>query len=65
MQVLVYLYIQEYYKIIADLFSDIEKKLDLKNDQVSVRELFIQKIEKLKIIIKNLSKKKIKKLPNI
>ena len=51
LQVFVYLYIQGYYKILADLFSDIEKKLDLKNDQVSVRELFIQKIEKLKTII--------------
>ena len=51
LQIIVYFYIQEYYKIIADLFSDIEKKLDLKNDEISVREMFIQKVEKLKIII--------------
>ena len=45
------LYIQEYYGIIAGIFNEIEKKMDLKNDDISVREMFLQKIEKLKIII--------------
>ena len=51
LQAVVYLYIQSYYKILADLFNDIEKKLDLKNDEISVRDMFLQKVEKLKIII--------------
>ena len=51
LQGIIYFYIQTYYKILAVLFNDIEKKLDLKNDDISVREMFLQKIEKLKIII--------------
>ena len=47
----IYFYIQEYYGIIAGIFNEIEKKMDLKNDDISVREMFLQKIEKLKIII--------------
>ena len=49
--IVIYLYIQEYYKIIAGVFNDIEKKMNMKNDDISVREMFLQKIEKLKIII--------------
>ena len=49
--IVIYLYIQEYYKIIAGVFNNIEKKMDMKNDDISVREMFLQKIEKLKIII--------------
>ena len=51
LQVIIYFYIQGYYKILAELFNDIEKKMDLKNDEISVRDMFLQKIEKLKIII--------------
>ena len=51
LSVAIYFYIQEYYKIIAGTFYDIEKKMDLKNDDISVRDMFLQKIEKLKIII--------------
>ena len=51
LQAIIYFYIQGYYKILAELFNDIEKKMDLKNDDISVRDMFLQKIEKLKIII--------------
>ena len=51
LQIIVYFFIQRYYKIIAELFYDIEKKMDLKSEKISVREMFLQKIEKLKIII--------------
>jgi len=51
LQVMIYLYIQAYYKILAGLLNDIEKKMDLKNDDISVREMFLQKIDKLKLII--------------
>jgi hypothetical protein len=51
LSVAIYFYIQEYYKIIAGIFNDIEKKMDLKNDDISAREMFLQKIDKLKIII--------------
>ena len=46
-----FLYIQQYFKLIANLFQDIQNKLNLKNDNISVSEMFYQKIEKLKIII--------------
>jgi hypothetical protein len=49
--IVIYLYIQRYYKIIAELLDGIEKKMELKNEQISVREMFLQKIEKLRIII--------------
>jgi len=48
---ILFLYIQQYFKLIADLFQDIQNKLNLKNDNISVSEMFYQKIEKLKIII--------------
>ena len=51
LQIILYIYIQSFFKIIAGLLNDIEKKMDLKNDEISVREMFLQKIEKLKIII--------------
>ena len=51
LQVVIYLYIQAYYKILAGLLNDIEKKMDLKNDDISVREMFLQKLDKLKLII--------------
>ena len=51
LQGIIYLFIQKYYAIIAELLFDIEKKMNLKNDEISVREMFLQKIEKLKIII--------------
>ena len=51
LQILIYIYIQGYYKILAGLFNDIERKMNLKNDDISVRDMFLQKIEKLKTII--------------
>ena len=51
LQFFIYLYIQSYYKILAGLFNEIEKKMNLKNEEISVRDMFLQKIEKLKIII--------------
>ena len=48
---IIYFYIHGYFKILSELFNDIEKKMDLKNDEISVRDMFLQKIEKLKIII--------------
>ena len=47
----IYLYLKNYYKSLANLFNKIENKLNLKNEEISVRDLFLQKIEKLKIII--------------
>jgi len=46
-----FFYIQKYFKLIADLFEDIQNKLNLKNDNISVSEMFFQKIQKLKIIL--------------
>ena len=51
LQFVTYFYIQSYYKILAELFFSIEQKMDLKNNDISIREMFLQKIEKLKIII--------------
>ena len=51
LQIMIYFYIHYYYKMIAKLLNNIEKKMQLKNDDISVREMFLQKIEKLKIII--------------
>ena len=51
LQFIIYLYIQSYFKILAELLNDIEKKMDIKNEEISVREMFLQKIEKLKTII--------------
>ena len=51
LQVIIYFYVQAYYKILAGLLNDIEKKLNLKNEEITVREMFLQKIDKLKIII--------------
>ena len=46
-----FIYIKKYFKLIADLFEDIQNKLNLKNDNISVSEMFFQKIQKLKIIL--------------
>ena len=51
LHICIFIYIRKYYKILTDLFLNIQSKLNLKNDNISVRELFIKKIEKLKIII--------------
>ena len=51
LQFIIYFYIQSYYKILAEIFFSIEQKMDLKNNDISIREMFLQKIEKLKIII--------------
>ena len=51
LQAIIYFYIQGYFKILSELFNDIDKKMELKNDEISVRDMFLQKIEKLKIII--------------
>ena len=44
-------YIQSYFKLIADLINEIQNKMNLKNDNISVKDFYLQKIEKLKIII--------------
>ena len=51
LQFVLFLYIQQYFKLIADLLESIQNKLNLNNDNISVKELFMQKIQKLKIII--------------
>jgi hypothetical protein len=45
------IYILNYFKLILDLINEIQNKMNLKNDNISVKEMFLQKIEKLKIII--------------
>jgi hypothetical protein len=45
------LYIHKYFNFIANLINEIQNKMNLKNDNISVKEMFLQKIEKLKIII--------------
>ena len=47
----IFIYIQKYFKLIAYLFDDIQNKLNLKNDNISVNEMFLQKIKKLKLIV--------------
>ena len=47
----IFIYIQKYFKLIAYLFDDIQNKLNLKNDNISVNEMLLQKIKKLKIIV--------------
>ena len=46
-----FIYFQQYFKLIADLIESIQNKLNLNNDNISIKELFLQKIQKLKIII--------------
>ena len=46
-----FIFIKNYYKIIADLLDEIEYKMNLKNDNISVKEMFLQKITKLQIMI--------------
>ena len=45
------IYIRNYLKLITDVLDETEKKLNLRNDNISVEEMFLQKIKKLKIII--------------
>ena len=47
----VIIFIHKYYKIIAQLLEEMQNKMNLKNDNISVREMFLQKISKLKVII--------------
>ena len=47
----IFLYIIKYFKVFIDLLNDIDNKMNLKNDNISVREMFLQKIEKIKIIV--------------
>ena len=49
--VVLFLYIFKYYKLIIDLCEEIDNKMNLKNDNIGVKEMFLQKIEKLKIIV--------------
>jgi len=46
-----FIYIQKYFKLIINLFEDIQNTLHLKNDNISISEIFLQKIKKLKIIV--------------
>ena len=48
---IIYFYLQKYYKILGNLYQEIENRLNLKNDEISVREMMLSKVEKLKIII--------------
>ena len=48
---LLFLYTFKYYKLIIDLCEEIDNKMNLKNDNIGVKDMFLQKIEKLKIII--------------
>ena len=45
------LYIQNYFRLIADLLNEVQNKMNIKNDNISVKDFYLQKIEKLKIII--------------
>ena len=45
------IYILIYYKLIIDLCEEIENKMNLKNDNIGVKEMFLKKNEKLKIIV--------------
>ena len=45
------IYILNYFKLITNILDEIEKKMNLRNDNISVEEMFLQKIKKLKIII--------------
>ena len=51
MHLLIYFYIHKYYYLITDLIEEMHSKMNLKNDNISVREMFLEKIEKLKVII--------------
>ena len=46
-----FLYMKSYFKLIAHILDEIDKKMNLRNDNISVEEMFLQKIKKLKIII--------------
>ena len=48
---IIYIYLHKYYNLIMDLIEGIENKMNLKNENISVREMFLEKIEKLLIII--------------
>ena len=51
LHIFIFFYIYKYYTILADLLDGAHKKMNLKNNDISVRDMFLQKIEKLKIII--------------
>ena len=51
LHIFIYFYIYRYYKMLADLLNGAEKKLNLKNNNISVKDMFVQKILKLKILI--------------
>ena len=48
---IIYIYLQIYFNLIMNLIEGVENKMNLKNENISVREMFLDKIEKLKIII--------------
>ena len=49
--IFIFLYVFRYYKMLVNLLNGAEKKLNLKNNNISARDMFVQKILKLKIII--------------
>ena len=49
--VVLLIYIRIYCSNIIDLLGEIDRKMNLKNENISVNEMFLQKIEKLKIIV--------------
>ena len=51
LHIVLVIYILIYYKLIIDLCEEIEHKMNIKNDNIGVKEMFLKKIEKLKIIV--------------
>ena len=51
LHIFIFLYVFRYYKMLVNLLNGAEKKLNLKNNNISARDMFVQKILKLKIII--------------
>ena len=50
-QMLIFMYIKKYIQILHELLTEIGEKMNLKNENISIKELFIQKIKKLEIMI--------------
>ena len=51
LHIFLFFYVYRYYKMLADLLNRTEKKMNLKNNNISVRDMIAQKIIKLKTII--------------
>ena len=51
LHIFIFFYVNRYFKMLSDLLNRAEKKMNLKNNNISVRDMFVQKILKLKTII--------------